>query len=335
MSTPSADQNDPPKSDRSGPPPVPARVRASIADSIRDQRILAHLDAPMLPKGRDVRQFVDHVRCLVFPGFFEDEALATPGVAGWLEGLLGDIHRSACAVIRRAIEYGRHVGIATPNDPAAAPDARSQAERLVDRFLKELPPLRSAMALDVQAAYDGDPAATHADETIACYPGVSAVFSYRLAHILHKLGVPMVPRIITEQAHADTGIDIHPAASIGKSFFIDHGAGVVIGETTIVGDHVKLYQGVTLGARSFEKDAHGRLIRGQKRHPTIGNRVTIYAGACILGGDTTVGDDCVVSGGVFLTYSIPPRHIVRQKQAELVLRSNRDAMPNEDQSRGG
>lgn len=322
-------------SDASGPPAVPARVRATIAESIRTQPILSHLDAPMLPKGRNVRLFVERVRCLVFPGYFEDEALASPGVDGWLEKLLGEIHESACVIIHRAIEYAHHVGLPTPHDRAAAPDPPSQAERVVDRFLKELPSLRSAIALDVQAAYDGDPAATHADETIACYPGVSAVFSYRLAHMLHKLGVPLVPRIITEQAHSDTGIDIHPGARIGKSFFIDHGAGVVIGETTIVGDHVKLYQGVTLGARSFEKDAHGRLVRGQKRHPTIGDRVTIYAGACILGGDTVVGDDCVISGGVFLTFSVPPRHIVRQKQAELVLRTNREAMTTEPDANDG
>ncbi len=319
----------------SGPPPVPSRVRASIAESIRAQPVLSHLDAPMLPKGRNIRRFVEQVRCLVFPGFFEDEALASPGVDGWVEKLLGEIHESACAIIHRAIEYAAHVGLPTPQDRAAAPDPSSQAQRVVDRFLKELPSLRSAIALDVMAAYDGDPAATHSDETIACYPGVSAVFSYRLAHILLSLGVPLVPRIITEQAHADTGIDIHPGAKIGKSFFIDHGAGVVIGETTIVGDHVKLYQGVTLGARSFEKDAHGRLVRGLKRHPTIGHRVTIYAGACILGGDTVVGDDCVVSGGVFLTFSVPPRHVVRQKQAELVLRTNREVENMEQPSNDG
>lgn len=314
--------------DAAGPPPVPGRIRAALADSIKAHPVLAHLDAPALPKGREIRRFVENVRCLVFPGFFEDDTLASPGVGGWLEQLLRDIHAGACEIITRAFRYAAHVGLPTPLDRAVGPEAKSQAERVVDRFLKELPSLRAAIALDVKAAFDGDPAATNTDETIACYPGVSAVFSYRLAHILHKLGVPLVPRIITEQAHADTGIDIHPGAQIGKSFFIDHGAGVVIGETTVVGDHVKLYQGVTLGARSFEKDASGRIVRGGKRHPTIGDRVTIYAGAVILGGDTIVGDDCVISGGVFLTFSVPPRHIVRQKQAELVLRTNREAAPD-------
>lgn len=295
-----------------------------MAESIESLPNLARLDAPVGPKGRQVQHLVDLVRCLIFPGFFEGETLESPGVDGWLERLLGDLQGAACGVIYDALRYGRHIGLKPPLDPAVAQDDHSQTHRLVDRLLKELPSLRAALSLDIQAAYVGDPAATHPDETIACYPGVGAVFSYRLAHILHRFEVPLVPRIITEQAHADTGIDIHPGATIGSSFFIDHGAGVVIGETAVVGDHVKLYQGVTLGAKSFPKDAHGRLVRGIKRHPTIGDRVTIYADAVILGGDTVIGDDCVVSGGVFLTYSIPPKHIVRQKQPELVLRSNRE-----------
>jgi serine O-acetyltransferase len=177
----------------------------------------------------------------------------------------------------------------------------------------------------VLAAFDGDPAATHTDEVIFSYPGLEAVLDHRFAHELLRLGVPLLPRIISEQAHSRTGIDIHPGAQIGRSFFIDHGAGVVIGETAVIGDHVKIYQGVTLGAKSFDKDERGRLVRGRKRHPTIGDRVTIYAGAVILGGDTIIGDDCVISGGVFLSQSVPPRHVVRQKQPELVMRSNRDA----------
>ncbi len=325
MNTAHSDQSPNNKSAQSGPPPISGRLRAEVAESITSLTNLARLDAPVCPKGQQVRRLVDLVRCLVFPGFFEGETLKTPGVDGWLERLLGDLQQAASSVIYDALRYGRHIGLNCPHDPAASDDDHSQSRRLVDRLLKELPSLRSALALDIDAAYAGDPAATHPDETIACYPGVSAVLSYRLAHILHRFEIPLVPRIITEQAHSDTGIDIHPGAVIGSSFFIDHGTGVVIGETAIVGDQVKLYQGVTLGAKSFPKDAHGRLVRGGKRHPTIGNRVTIYADAVILGGDTIIGDDCVVSGGVFLTYSIPPKHIVRQKQAELVLRSNRDA----------
>ena len=326
MTLPDAGQPEPYDPDGvQGPPPVPAAVRSAIVESIGSRPILSLLDGPPLPKGHDVRRFVGAVRRLVFPGFFGDESLPRPGVDGGLEGLLGEIHEIAEIILLRALEYAASTGLVTPQDPTAGVTMPDQARRIVDRFLKELPSLRAALALDVAAAYTGDPAAVHTDETVICYPGVSAVFSYRLAHTLHTMGVPLVPRIITEQAHADTGIDIHPGARIGSSFFIDHGAGVVIGETTVVGADVKLYQGVTLGARSFEKDAHGRIVRGTKRHPTIGNRVTIYAGAVILGGDTVVGDDCVISGGVFLTHSVPPKHVVRQKQPELVLRTNREA----------
>ncbi len=296
-----------------------------MSESIARLPVLAHLHGPGLPKGHDVRSFVGATQRLVFPGFFEHDDSGAPGEAGWIESLLAEIHERACLIFARSLEYAQSVGLPTPRDPAAGPGVRERAERLVDRFMKELPSLRASLALDVQAAYDGDPAAVNTDETIICYPGVAAVFAYRLAHTLHSMGVPLVPRIITEQAHADTGIDIHPGARIGSSFFIDHGAGVVIGETAVVGNHVKLYQGVTLGARSFEKDAHGRIVRGTKRHPTLGDRVTVYAGAVILGGDTVVGDDCVVSGGVFLTHSVPPGHVVRQKQPELVLRTNREA----------
>lgn len=309
----------------SGPPAMSGRVRAAIAESIRQEECIRRLDAPVLTKWWEIRRFVSRVRCLVFPGFFEDETLASPGMDGWLERLLAEIHDSCLAVVLGSILYADHVGLPRPKDPAVDESPDQQARRVVDRFLKDLPPLRKLVALDVKAAYEGDPAATHTDEIIACYPGVTAVFSYRVAHLLHTLGVPLAPRIIMEQAHSETGIDIHPAAKIGRSFFIDHGAGVVIGETTVVGDHVKLYQGVTLGARSFERDPQGRLVRGTKRHPTIGDRVTIYAGAVILGGDTIVGDDCVISGGVFLTSSVPARHIVRQKQPELVMRTNRAA----------
>ncbi|MCB0900452.1 MAG: serine acetyltransferase, partial [Actinobacteria bacterium] len=178
------------------------------------------------------------------------------------------------------------------------------------------------IALDVQAAFDGDPAAIHTDEVVFCYPGLEAILSHRIAHALTRLHVPLLPRLIQELAHNATGIDIHPGATIGESFFIDHGTGVVIGETTVIGDHCRIYQGVTLGAKSFQRDETGRLVRGVKRHPTIGNRVTIYAGAVILGGDTVIGDDCVINGSVFLTRSVPPGHIVRQKSPELVMRSN-------------
>jgi len=170
------------------------------------------------------------------------------------------------------------------------------------------------LAKDILAAYDGDPAAHCIDEILLSYPAAYAITAYRAAHELHRIGVPLIPRMLTELAHSRTGIDIHPGASIGESFFIDHGTGVVIGETTIIGNNVKLYQGVTLGALSFPKDEKGRLLRGQKRHPTIEDRVVIYAGATILGGDTVIGEGSIIGGNVWLTESVPPGSRVAQAE---------------------
>ena len=176
-----------------------------------------------------------------------------------------------------------------------------------------LPNVRRLLSLDVQAAYDGDPAARHTDETIFCYPGVLAVTNFRLAHELHELGVPLIPRIITEHAHSVTGIDIHPGATIGESFFIDHGTGVVIGETCEIGKQVRLYQGVTLGAKSFPLDEHGNPIKGIKRHPNVEDGVIVYSEATILG-PVVIGRDSVIGGNVWLVRSVPPGSRITQAQ---------------------
>ena len=194
-------------------------------------------------------------------------------------------------------------------------------------FLENIPVVREILASDVQAAYDGDPAALNFDEVILAYPGLLAISVHRLAHSLYELDVPLMPRIMSEWAHAETGIDIHPGANIGPNFFIDHGTGVVIGETTDIGNHVKIYQGVTLGALSFPKDERGRLIRGSKRHPTVKDNVTIYANAIILGGETVIGEGSVVGGSVFVTSSVPPHSQVTIKPPELRLRPRSDGKP--------
>ncbi|RAM60385.1 serine acetyltransferase [Mesotoga sp. SC_4PWA21] len=180
------------------------------------------------------------------------------------------------------------------------------AERVVKEFLAELPSIAVALVKDVRAAFEGDPAAQSIEEIMIAYPAYEAISTYRLAHILYKLEVPLIPRIMTEYAHQKTGIDIHPGATIGTHFFIDHGTGVVIGETCTIGHHVKIYQGVTLGAKSFELDENGNPIKGIKRHPDIGNHVVIYAGATVLGGNTVVGDNCVIGGNVWLVHSLKP-----------------------------
>ena len=179
------------------------------------------------------------------------------------------------------------------------------AAAITDALMARMPAVREMLETDLVAAYEGDPAATGREEIIMAYPAFEAMSVFRLAHELYLLGVPMLPRMMTEYAHSRTGIDIHPGATIGKYFFIDHGTGVVIGETTVIGDRVKLYHGVTLGAKSFEVNPDGSLVKGVKRHPNIGDRVVIYAGATILGGDTNIGDDCVIGGNVWLTHSVP------------------------------
>ena len=187
------------------------------------------------------------------------------------------------------------------------------AKEIVDEFLAALPEVRRLVDTDVQAAYDGDPAATSRMEVVMAYPGLYAVTIHRLAHVLYKLKVPIIPRVMSELAHSKTGIDIHPGATIGERFFIDHGTGVVIGETTVIGRNVRLYQGVTLGGLSFDKDSTGALVKGLKRHPNIEDNVVIYANATILGGDTTIGHDSEIGGNVWIKESVPPYSRVYNK----------------------
>ncbi len=181
-----------------------------------------------------------------------------------------------------------------------------ECSSVVDKVFTELPHIKELLETDVQAAYEGDPAAKCKEEIMVAYPAFEAISTFRIAHVLYELKVPLMPRIMTENAHSKTGIDIHPGATVGPYFFIDHGTGVVIGETTKIGEYVKLYQGVTLGAKSFEVNLDGTLVKGNKRHPNIGNHVIIYAGATILGGETTIGDHCVIGGNVWLTHSVEP-----------------------------
>lgn len=190
-------------------------------------------------------------------------------------------------------------------------------------FLARVPAIRDMLALDAQAAWDGDPAAKGTDEVIYCYPGYYAVTVYRMAHELLVLGVPLMPRIMSEYAHGATGADIHPGAKIGKSFFIDHATGVVIGETTRIGDNVKIYQGVTLGAKSFPKDERGRIIKGLQRHPTIEDNVTIYANSTILGGETVIGRGVTVGGNTFIMASVSSDTTVTQEPPKIELRSKK------------
>ena len=193
------------------------------------------------------------------------------------------------------------------------PGQEERQEEIALSLIGRLPEIRETLETDIRAGYEGDPAAMSREEVMLTYPSFTAIYVYRLAHELYLQQVPILPRMMTEYAHRMTGIDIHPGASIGRDFFIDHGTGVVIGETTTIGDHVKLYQGVTLGAKSFEVNPDGSLVKGIKRHPDIGSHVVIYAGATILGGSTRIGDHCVIGGNVWLTHSVEPGQTVLAK----------------------
>ena len=269
-----------------------------------------HLDRQPLPSHAEITRVLVTIHELLFPGYIGAQGLTGESLRVHVEGRMAWLFEVMTEQIMRAICHGHTLGTQdvardrTPMDCAAD-------------FLAELPRLRQLLATDVQAAYDGDPAATCMDEIIFSYPSIYAVMVYRLAHELYKMGVPLIPRIMTEHAHHRTGIDIHPGTRIGSRFFIDHGTGVVIGGTAIIGNNVKLYQGVTLGAFSFDKDATGELVRDTKRHPTIEDDVVIYAGATILGGDTVIGRGSVIGGNVWLTHSVPPGTRVLQESPNL------------------
>jgi len=271
------------------------RLRAAIdriVTEAENRPSLSAIDAAPRPQKREIIEILRLLQEVVYPGFYGDAVLYRANLHDHLGDVLFHIHLRLAKEIEKAL----------PREG----DREARAVDLTTRFFESLPGIADLLAEDVRAAYDGDPAATGFDEIVLAYPGVKAVFTYRLAHALWDLGVPLIPRIMTEFAHLETGVDIHPGARIGRSFFIDHGTGTVIGETTDIGDRVKLYQGVTLGALSFPKNERGELIRGRKRHPTVMDDVVIYAGATILGGDTVIGSGCVIGGSVWLTSSVPP-----------------------------
>ena len=266
-----------------------------IVETSETRPRLSAVDAPHRPHQKEIVEILRMFQEVVFPGYYGEPVLYRANLRDHLGDMLFRIHLRLSAEIERARAHLSDAGV-----PAEA------AREITTQLFERLPDVADCVSGDVEAAYDGDPAATGSEEIILAYPGVRAIFTYRIAHELHRLGVPLIPRMMTEFAHQETGVDIHPGASIGKSFFIDHGTGVVIGETTRIGDRVKLYQGVTLGALSFQKDERGRLIRGTKRHPTVEDDVVVYAGATILGGDTVIGRGSVIGGNVWIVRSVPP-----------------------------
>lgn len=263
---------------------------------------------PKLPSRKALQEVLDGLSAALFPNRLGAPDLKEEGVDYFVGYTLDRALCELNAQIQLELRYSADTYDKTPSMEAALNKARA--------FAKTLPQIRQLLDTDLDAAFEGDPAARSLDEVLVCYPGISAIINYRLAHELHKLGLPLIARIISELAHSATGIDIHPGATIGKGFFIDHGTGVVIGETAVIGQHVRLYQAVTLGAKRFPTDEHGQLIKGSARHPILEDGVVVYAGATILG-RITIGAGSVIGGNVWLTRSVPPNsHITQAKTQE-------------------
>jgi len=279
----------------------PTDIVKKLVESFQQYGGINHIDQANLPSREAVVEITRNLLRLVFPGFYDDEIHSNQVVAFTTE-LVETIRRGLLRELRKSLVY-------RPCENCNATDLAATAERITHEFLAELPQVRATLQTDVTAAYEGDPAAISNEEIILAYPGIEAIAVQRMAHQLYRRHVALIPRIMTEWAHNKTGIDIHPGAQIGSYFFIDHGTGVVVGETSVIGQRVKIYQGVTLGAKSFPKDAQGRVVKGTKRHPNIEDDVTIYAGATILG-DVTIGRGSILGGNVWLLESVPPGTVV-------------------------
>jgi len=265
-----------------------------------------HDRPPRLPSRRIMASVAEGLSAAMFPNRLGSSELADEGIDHYVGHILNMTLRELMVQIQNELHYNSELEMLSDED-------RAQSIAITQSFAKRLPQIRSLLESDIKAAYEGDPAARNVDEVLVCYPGIMAIMHYRLAHVLHGLGVPLIARMISEIAHSVTGIEIHPGAQIGGSFFIDHGTGVVIGETAIIGQNVRLYQAVTLGAKRFPVDENGALVKGNLRHPIVEDDVVIYAGATILG-RITIGRGSTIGGNVWLTRSVPPGSNISQAQ---------------------
>ncbi len=310
-------------SDRKSTDPLSA-VTARIVETYGECGAIHHLGHSPLPSYREIVDILADLREILYPGYGRRQNLQLHNVTYRVGDLVDGLYNRLKEQIVRAFRHDCR-------SPSHEPDLDARAGSIVIRFLEVLPDLRHIMADDAQAAFEGDPAARGPDEIVFCYPGFSAVTVYRMAHELYSLGVPLIPRMMTEYAHGKTGIDIHPGATIGRRFFIDHGTGVVIGETTRIGEGVKLYQGVTLGALSFPRDEKtGQIVRDAKRHPTIEDGVVIYANATILGGQTIIGHHSVIGSSAWITRSIAPYTVVTIEDPRLRYRESSNGVTDAD-----
>ena len=284
---------------------------ARVLESYREIGGINNIDGSNLPSKRAIAQICEDFLQILFPGFHDEQPIATEEVDQITS------KRILSVVERLQVEAFKSLRLQEPDCP------KRRATEIVSHLIGQLTAVRDLLWTDVEAAYEGDPASRSFDEIIVAYPSVEAVAIQRIAHALYREELPLIPRIMTEWAHSRTGIDIHPGASIGGSFFIDHGTGVVIGETCRIGSHVKLYHGVTLGARSFQKDEDGKIKKGGKRHPDVEDWVTIYPNATILGGETVIGARTTIGANVFLMESVPPDSLVRNERALVNIVSKR------------
>jgi len=271
-----------------------------VAASYGGQQEIDSLESAALPNRRAIIDALNHIKSAIYLGFYSTRPLDQSSLRFRISEHLYPAYDILADQIHRAVTYH------DTYHERRVPRAREWSERVVIRLFEQLPAIRALLNKDVLAAYRGDPAAKSVEEVVFSYPAIEAITVYRIAHVLYVEGVPMIPRIMSEYAHSNTGIDIHPGAQIGESFFIDHGTGTVIGETCVIGNNVKLFHGVTLGALSLPRTEEAHLARGRKRHPTIEDDVVIYSGATILGGDTVIGRGSIIGGNVWLTESVPP-----------------------------
>jgi serine O-acetyltransferase len=295
-------------------------VVSRILDSLELEDSPDHVGFPMIPSQESLHGLLDAYLTMLMPGYFGNQSVDANNVAYYLGGKADEFYTILAEQSMKCFIHECE-GAGKPN----CRDCEVKGGEAALELLRKVPLLRKKLAQDIVAAYNGDPAAKNHEEIIFCYPGVRAVTIYRLAHELLIQEIPILPRMLTEYAHSTTGCDIHPGAKIGDHFFIDHATGVVIGETTIIGDRVRLYQGVTLGGANFEVDEDGRLIRDHKRHPTIEDDCVIYAGATILGGKTVIGRGSIIGGNVWLTHSVPPlTKVTLSTQEQRIIPINED-----------
>jgi serine O-acetyltransferase len=306
-----------------GQPMDPDQLEAlvkRIVGTYEDMRGIHHLEGLPIPNRQAVLEAVANLHFVLFPGFTDSRPVHRANIGFRVGDVLSQVYATLSAEIETAFRYQCRL------ESCDEQHCRDAARQAAGRLLTALPAIRETLKTDVAAAFDGDPAAQSYDEIILSYPGIRAIAMHRLAHELYRTGVPLLPRVISEHAHSLTGIDIHPGARVGERFFIDHGTGIVVGETTEIGNNVKVYMGVTLGALAPTK---GQALRGAKRHPTIEDDVVIYAGATILGGETVIGRGSTISGNVFLTQSVPPNTVVRMSKPELTFQGKRSRPASE------